>query len=52
MLANHGVPPLDDLADLAIDELTELTGQSVEQATSLIMKARAHWFTGDASSQA
>ena len=36
----------DDLADLAIDELTELTGLSAEDATALIMKAREHWFTG------
>jgi N utilization substance protein A len=52
VLADNGVHSLDDLADLAIDELTEMTGHSVEEATSLIMKARAHWFTGDVSSQA
>jgi N utilization substance protein A len=34
----------DDLADLAIDELTDLTGQSAEEAKALIMKAREHWF--------
>ncbi len=36
----------DDLADLAIDELTELTGQSPEDAKALILKAREHWFAG------
>ncbi len=50
-LAENGVHTLDDLADLAVDELTDLTGQSVEEAKSLIMKAREHWFSNDASSQ-
>ena len=45
-LAEAGVNTRDDLADLAIDELTELTGQSAEDATALIMKAREHWFSG------
>jgi len=35
----------DDLADLAVDELTELTGIDDERARALIMKAREHWFT-------
>jgi len=46
-LADAGVHTRDDLADLATDELTEITGQSPEDATRLIMLARAHWFTGD-----
>lgn len=45
-LAEGGVHTRDDLADLAIDELTELTGQSADEAKALIMKAREHWFTG------
>jgi N utilization substance protein A len=45
-LAEGGVHTRDDLADLAIDELTELTGQSAEDAKALILKAREHWFTG------
>ena len=44
-LAAGGVSTRDDLADLAIDELTELTGQTPEEAKALIMKAREHWFT-------
>jgi len=40
------------LADLAVDELIEITGQSEEQAKTLIMKAREHWFTNDDVSQA
>jgi len=45
-LAEAGIHTRDDLADLAIDELTELTGQSAEEASDLIMQARAHWFAG------
>ncbi len=44
-LADAGVQTRDDLADLAVDELTDLTGQSEDDARALIMKARAHWFT-------
>ena len=43
-LAESGVHTLDDLADLAVDELTEITGQSDDEAKALIMKAREHWF--------
>jgi transcription termination/antitermination protein NusA len=46
-LAEAGVHTRDDLADLAGDELTEITGQTAEEATAMIMKARAHWFTND-----
>ncbi|MBL8386926.1 MAG: transcription termination/antitermination protein NusA [Hydrogenophaga sp.] len=48
-LADGGVHTRDELADLATDELTEMTGQSPEEATALIMRARAHWFTGEES---
>ena len=47
-LAEAGVHTRDDLADLATDELTDITGQSDGEATALIMKAREHWFTGQA----
>ena len=43
-LAEAGVQTRDDQADLAIDELTDITGQSEEDARALIMKAREHWF--------
>ncbi|MEO9102835.1 MAG: transcription termination factor NusA [Burkholderiaceae bacterium] len=46
-LAAGGVHTLDDLADLAVDELTDITGQSQEDATALVMRARAHWFVAD-----
>ena len=45
-LAEGGVHTRDDLADLGVDELTELTGQDEEGAKALIMKAREHWFAG------
>ena len=44
-LAAGGIHTRDDLADLAVDELTELTGIDDERARALIMKAREHWFT-------
>ncbi len=46
-LEQAGIKSRDDLADLATDELTEITGQSPEEATALIMMARAHWFTSE-----
>jgi N utilization substance protein A len=49
-LADGGVHTRDDLADLAVDELTDITGQSADEAKALIMKAREHWFTNDAAS--
>lgn len=39
-LAEGGVHTLDDLADLAVDELIEITAQSEAEAKTLIMKAR------------
>ena len=46
-LAEAGVHTRDELADLATDELTAITGQTAEDATALIMQARQHWFAGD-----
>ena len=43
-LADGGIHTRDDLADLAVDELTEISGIDDEQAKTLIMQARAHWF--------
>jgi transcription termination/antitermination protein NusA len=44
-LARAGVKTRDDLGDLALDDLVEMTGIDAERAKALIMKARAHWFT-------
>ncbi|MEQ1673931.1 MAG: transcription termination factor NusA [Candidatus Nitrotoga sp.] len=43
-LASKGVGTQDQLADLAEDELVELTGMTAERANQLIMTARAPWF--------
>lgn len=44
LLADHGIVSVDDLAELAVDELTEKAGLSDQQAADLIMAARAPWF--------
>jgi len=46
-LGKNGVKTLDDLGDLAGDELIELlpeAGLSEDEANTIIMAARAHWF--------
>jgi len=48
-LAEGGVKTRDDLADLAVDELAELSGIDEERAKTLIMAARAHWFADEAA---
>ena len=46
-LARGNVRKRDDLADLAADELVELTGIDEERAKNLITTARAHWFAAE-----
>jgi N utilization substance protein A len=49
-LGEKGVKTLDDLADLAGDELIEFLGKdsmTLDQANAVIMAARAHWFEGE-----
>jgi len=51
-LGEKDVKTLDDLADLASDELIEIVGTEAldeETANSVIMAARAHWFAEDGS---
>ena len=51
VLADKGVKTLDDLADLASDELIEMLGEntlSVQEAEKIIMEARKHWFPEEA----
>jgi len=43
-LAANGVSTMEDLADLAVDDLIELTEMDAERAKQLIMTARAPWF--------
>ena len=49
-LAGKGVKTIDDLADLAADELIEVLGEntlSETEANKIIMAARAHWFENE-----
>ena len=46
-LAEAGVKTRDDLADLATDELVEITGMTQADAVTLITEARKHWFADD-----
>ncbi len=43
-LARGNVFTREELAELAVDELTDLTGVDEDRAKALIMKAREHWF--------
>ena len=43
-LAEHQIQTRDDLAELAVDELVEMTAMEEDAAKALIMKAREHWF--------
>ncbi len=44
VLAEHDVSTLDELAELATDELAAMAQLEPEEASALIMRARAHWF--------
>ncbi len=50
-VGEKGVKTLDDLADLAADELIEMAGAGAnldeEEANAIIMAARAHWFADE-----
>jgi N utilization substance protein A len=53
-LGEKGVKTLDDLADLASDELIEIVGTEAmdeETANAVIMAARAHWFGEDEATE-
>ncbi|WP_038326192.1 transcription termination factor NusA [Kingella kingae] len=47
-LVDANITNRDDLAELSIDELIEITGVSKEEAEQVILTARAHWFADDA----
>lgn len=47
-LAESQVLTLDDLAELSTDELSEITGLNGDDASQMIMRARAHWFDDEA----
>ena len=43
-LSNKGIKNKDDLAELSIDELQEIINITEDDASTMIMKAREHWF--------
>ena len=43
-LAQAGITTRDSLAELSTDELIEITGVSEEEAKTVILAAREHWF--------
>jgi N utilization substance protein A len=43
-LVGSNINTRDDLGELAVDELVEMTGIDEERAKQVIMSARAHWF--------
>jgi N utilization substance protein A len=50
IFGNNEIKTIDDLGDLASDELIEMlpdAGLSIENANNIIMTARAHWFEED-----
>ncbi len=47
VLSGRGVITMEDLADLAVDELTDIDGMDEERASRLIMTARAPWFANE-----
>jgi N utilization substance protein A len=54
-LGEKGVKTLDDLADLAGDELIDIVGKdamTLDEANEVIMAARAHWFADEEGSEA
>lgn len=44
-LANDGIITMDDLAELAVDDLLKFTDVDEDRAAKLIMKAREPWFS-------
>ena len=45
LLAERGVSTMEDLAELSVDDLTEMAGLDEKRAAQLIMTARAPWFS-------
>ncbi|GIX39350.1 MAG: transcription termination/antitermination protein NusA [Silanimonas sp.] len=43
-LAARGIATREDLAEMAVDEITDIEGVDEQRAAALIMEARKHWF--------
>ena len=48
-LASRGIVTREDLAEQAVDELSDIEALEPERAGKLIMAARAHWFEAESS---
>ena len=46
-LNQKGIKTRDDLAELSIEELTDIIEMDEKTAADLIMEAREHWFKED-----
>ena len=42
--ASPGIRTREDLAEMAVDEITDIEDMDAERAAALIMEARKHWF--------
>ncbi len=51
-LAEKGITTREDLAELSVDDLLEISGIDEERAKALIMAARAPWFETEEQAQA
>lgn len=50
VLAGRGIATREDLAELSVDDLTEMAGLTKQRAADLIMTARAPWFSSEQQS--
>ncbi len=50
-LAGQGIITMDDLAELAVDDLLKFAGMNEDRAAKLIMKAREPWFAEEQASR-
>lgn len=48
VLASRGIITMDDLAEQAVDDISDIDGMTEERAAELIMTARAPWFADEA----
>lgn len=48
ILASRGITTMEDLAELAVDDLLDIEGMNEERAGQLIMTARLPWFENEA----
>ncbi len=52
ILAGRDIKSMEDLAELAVDDLMDIEGMDEDRAAKLIMEARKPWFESDQSDEA